>query len=742
MNGLSDSSDQSPILKDDGTLPSDRYGMPKTDHTRWRYYTDEYGKNSWVYRRETDHLTRFPPSAFTLHTLELPSLKTPKLSKPETPFQAAYNSYSFLTSLQDECGTFPCQYGGPMFMIIAYVVAKYFTGVPFSDEERIEICRYLVNRAHPVDGGWGLHTIDKSTVFGTTINYVVLRILGMEKEHPALVKARRLLKSLGGAIGCPLWGKAYLAILNLYDWRGVNPSPPELWSLPYWIPLHPGRWWVHTRAIFLSLSYLYSNKVCKPLNPLLEQLRQEIYVKPYESIDFSKHRNTVNQVDLYYPHSKVLDITNNLLVLWDKYQPSWLRKRFNSYAAELVFKDLQNNDHLSIAPLSCALNSIVVFIEKGKQSMEFERLVFRWPDTLFMTPEGMMVCGTNGVQVWDVSFALQYAVYSGLAGCPEFKDSIIKGYRFLCRSQFTDNCVEGSFRDPRKGAFPFSTKIQGYTVSDTTSEAMKALIMIQNYPGFEFLKEEFPPERFYEAVDILLSLHNKSTYHYGSFASYEQIKGSEILEKLNPAECFANIMVEYPYVECTDSSVLGLVSFREHFDYRAEEIDETISTAIDYIISYQQKDGSWYGSWGVCFTYATMFALEALSTQGYTYENSETVRNGCNFLISKQEEDGGWAESFRSCEIHTYVRHVKSEVVQSSWALLALLSSQYPDEKPLQRSARFLMNKQNPDGSYSYNHMEGVFNHSCAIEYPNYKYYFPAKALGLYAKRFGKNAKV
>jgi squalene cyclase len=49
------------------------------------------------------------------------------------------------------------------------------------------------------------------------------------------------------------------------------------------------------------------------------------------------------------------------------------------------------------------------------------------------------------------------------------------------------------------------------------------------------------------AIDTILSLQNPT----GGFASYELVRGSPLLELLNPAEVFANIMIEYPYVECT-----------------------------------------------------------------------------------------------------------------------------------------------------------------------------------------------
>lgn len=43
-----------------------------------------------------------------------------------------------------------------MFLLPGVVIASYVTGMPFREEERIEIIRYLINLAHPDDGGWGL----------------------------------------------------------------------------------------------------------------------------------------------------------------------------------------------------------------------------------------------------------------------------------------------------------------------------------------------------------------------------------------------------------------------------------------------------------------------------------------------------------------------------------------------------------------------------------------------------------
>ena len=50
---------------------------------------------------------------------------------------------------------------------------------------------------------------------------------------------------------------------------------------------------------------------------------------------------------------------------------------------------------------------------------------------------------------------------------------------------------------------------------------------------------------------------------------------------------------------------------RRYPDYRADDIDRVSKAAIKFIHGTQRDDGSWYGSWGICFTYATMFAVES-----------------------------------------------------------------------------------------------------------------------------------
>lgn len=102
-------------------------------------------------------------------------------------------------------------------------------------------------------------------------------------------------------------------------------------------------------------------------------------------------------------------------------------------------------------------------------------------------------------------------------------------------------------------------------------------------------------------------------------------------------------------VECTSSALQTLAMFRELYPgYRDEEIGKCIKGGSKFIENKQREDGAWFGSWGVCFTYGTLFAVQGLVAAGRTYENSSSIRKACSFLLSTQLSTGGWGETYPS----------------------------------------------------------------------------------------------
>lgn len=210
-----------------------------------------------------------------------------------------------------------------------------------------------------------------------------------------------------------------------------------------------------------------------------------------------------------------------------------------------------------------------------------------------------------------------------------------------------------------------------------------ATVLLKGLIIFESLYETLIDEsRLFDCVETLLDMQNPN----GGYASYEKIRGSKHLELLNPAEVFDKIMVEIAYPECTSAVLVSLSKFRQHYSTpRNKEIEQAIQKAVHFIKQCQRTDGSWYGSWAICFTYATYCAIQGLEANGEQYDNSISVRKACDFLLMKQMEDGGWGEHYSSCDEKRYIHHAKSQVVNTAWAVLGLMYAGYPDPAPIIR---------------------------------------------------------
>ncbi|BFZ56909.1 Lanosterol synthase (Oxidosqualene--lanosterol cyclase) [Savitreella phatthalungensis] len=700
-----------------------------TDLSRWRLDQDQpIGVSVWRYLAQEESKSN-PQSISERYFLGY-KLPWKTYAKPKTALESARNGFRFFQQLQEPSGHWACFYGGPSFLLPGLIFAMYISETPFPEPQRIEWIKFI-RWCQNDDGGWGMHFDGSSTNFGTSLYYVAARILGVQADDQLCVLARTKLRELGGAVAAPQWAKFWLAALGLFDWRGVNPVPSEFWLLPEWMPIHPWRWWIHTRVVYLPMSYIYSNRLSMPTNELLEQLKGEIYVEPFEQIRFERHRNNVSSIDLQKPHSAVLRLINWILYYWMFYvRPAWLGDAANRETEHLMRSEDENTGYADLAPVNKAMQMVASYYIHGRDSEEVRQHRQKVWEYMWIDERGMTSSGTNGVQTWDTAFAISTLYEAGLHKEPEFRNCLNRALDFLDRTQFRDDPTH-RYRQRRKGGWPFSTKNNGYIVSDCAAEGLKSVLLLQQ--SEDIFAKRLTDDRLFECVDTLLTMQNSN----GGFASYEKVRASQLLELLNPAEVFDRIMVEYCYVECSAAVCSSLSLFNSLYpDYRSKEIRESRQRAIEYIKTQQLSDGSFYGSWGICFTYGTMFALEAFALQSDTYENCIEVQRACDFLISKQREDGGWGESWKSSETEIYCQNDTSTVCQTSWALIGLLTARYPDREKLERGVKLLMDRQTSHGEWLQEDTEGVFNRTVMIGYPNYRHYFTVKALGLFAKRY------
>eukprot|EP00960_Hanusia_phi_P060762 764619-Hanusia_phi.AAC.1 len=142
-----------------------------------------------------------------------PETSTP----PKTAKEAAEKAIRFYSMLQNEDGHWGGDYAGPMFLMPGLIFTCYITGVDLAEKKEAMIA-YLCNHQQE-DGGWGTHIESPSTMFGSVLSYVSLRLLGLSSNHPALAKGRKFIQANGGAVRVAV----FLSTL-----RGYGRSPPPL----------------------------------------------------------------------------------------------------------------------------------------------------------------------------------------------------------------------------------------------------------------------------------------------------------------------------------------------------------------------------------------------------------------------------------------------------------------------------------------------------------------------------------
>uniref|UniRef100_A0A8D3BY98 Terpene cyclase/mutase family member n=1 Tax=Scophthalmus maximus TaxID=52904 RepID=A0A8D3BY98_SCOMX len=696
---------------------------PATDLSRWRL-TNMEGRQTWRYVEEQETPDR-AQTMLEAHSLGIDT-NTFVSDSPtaHTAVDVALKGMHFYSHLQAEDGHWAGDYGGPLFLLPGLLITCHVAKIPLPEAWKKEMVRYLRSVQLP-DGGWGLHIEDKSTVFGTALSYISQRILGVEPDDPDMVKARNNLHGKGGAVGIPSWGKFWLAILNVYSWEGMNTLLPEMWLFPAWMPAHPSTLWCHCRQVYLPMSYCYAVRLAAEEDSLVLSLRQELYLQDYATINWPAQRNNVAACDMYKPHSTLLTFAYKVLNVYEAHHSSTLREM----AVKELYDHIQADDRftkcISIGPISKTINMLVRWYVDGPSSPVFQEHVSRIPDYLWSGKQSLTTQqlfnktnGTNGSQLWDTCFAVQ---------------AFLEVAQLFSHTSFCLLLMQASWHIQRTGVggFPFSTLDCGWIVADCTAEGLKSVMLLQELcPS---ISQPVPTERLYDAVNVLLSMKNSD----GGFATYETKRGGRLLELLNPSEVFGDIMIDYTYVECTSAVMQALWHFQKvHPEHRAEEIRSTLREGLEYCRRVQRPDGSWEGSWGVCFTYGIWFGLEAYACMGHVYEDKDVcveVQKACQFLLDRQMPDGGWGEDFESCEQRCYIQSSTAQIHNTCWALLGLMAVRHPDRQVIERGVQLLIDKQLPNGDWPQENIAGVFNKSCAISYTSYRNVFPVWTLGRFS---------
>ncbi len=632
---------------------------------------------------------------------------------------------SQLLAEQRESGCWEGEMVWCTMILSQYIIVQRITGRSFDRNTRAEMTKYFcVSRTR--EGVWGLHPESGGYVFFTTLAYVSLRLLGVSADDPMLLTARRWLHAqAGGVLAIPSWGKFWLAVLDLYGYEGVNPIPPEIFLLPMRLPFHPHHYYCHTRLIYLAMAYLYGSRCRANLGPIINELRNELYDQPYENIDFNAHRHHLAATDLYVRPSAWLRLAYNALHFYERIHFRFARRRALERCFRSIVAEQKATQYLALSPVNGLLNCLALWSRDSNHPDLASSLngfqKWKWQDEA----EGIRYTGARS-QTWDTAFAMM-ALLETPTVAGGAMEALHRAYGFLRDVQMTTEIPDyrGQSRDPAVGGWCFSDGEHRWPVSDCTAEALCAVLKMHETLKAPADSERISVQRIGQAASFILSRQNAD----GGFGTYERRRGSAWLEAVNPSEMFGHCMTERSYVECTGSALSALAHVREsHPTLLRPQIDNAIDRGVEFLRGRQRPDGSFSGFWGINFTYAIFHVVKGLRAAGIPADDAAVARTAA-WLTGKQRSDGGWGEHYSGCLEDRYVEHPQSQVVMTSWALLALMQLVPAGSTPVTRGIAWLRSMQRTDGSWPRQSMNGVFFGSAMLDYRLYKSYFPIWAL-------------
>jgi squalene-hopene/tetraprenyl-beta-curcumene cyclase len=623
---------------------------------------------------------------------------------------ALHRGTEALLAEQDPAGYWVHELEADATITSEYLLLRRWLGIADPDQET-RAARHLLSLQLP-DGGWPIYANGPAHISATVKAYFALKMAGLSPAHPALVRACRRVRDLGGITQVNVFTRILLALFGEMDWKGVPCMPVEIMLLPRWcyFNLYEISYWSRTVLVPLLIIFAHRPVRAAPAHARLD----ELYLVPRAEADLSFGRD-----EKICTWRNFFLFVDRCLRVHDRLVRQPFRQRAIRVAERWMLERMQGEGGLGgIFPAMA--NAVIALVclgyrpdspEVKKGLAPIEALCLDAPDTFRVQP-----CLSP---IWDTALTISTLVEAGLA--PDHP-ALVRAGRWLLDRQ--TRCA-GDWRLKAPGVAPggWAFQFENEYYPDVDDSA----VVLMSLRKLRLPDEEAKTRTLARGLNWILALQGSD----GGWGAYDRDNNRLIFNKIPFADHGALMDPSTEDLAGRVLEALGYLGFRP---------DEPVAArAIAFIKSRQCPDGSWYGRWGVNYLYGTWSVLAGLNAIGEDM-SQPSVRRAVAWLLNRQNPDGGWGESCYAYDDPHTTGMGRSTASQTAWALLALFHAGEAAHPAVARGVQFLLSTQRSDGFWDEAEFTGTgFPRVFYLRYHGYRAYFPLWALACYRRSQTEN---
>jgi len=480
----------------------------------------------------------------------------------------------------------------------------------------------------------------------------------------------------GGIPKARLFTKCFLALLGQWPWQRMVPIPPELVLMPPTAPLSIYSFSCWARQTFVALALAQSLRPVKAIDVDLSA----IGARPGETRP--PRRPTALRRKAQQRAEQWIRARQEADGSWGGIQPPWVW-------GIIALKAL-GHDETDPTLRNAVLGWDGFMVEDGDR----------------LRPEA---CQSP---VWDTALAVLALRACGVAAD---HPQLVKAGEYLLREEVTAR-GDWAIRRPKLPSGGWAFEFENDNYPDTDDTGVVALALRELGIGDDAVRR---------GLDWLVGMQSKG----GGWGAFDVDNSAMWLYKM--PFCDFGKVTDEPSADVTAHALEVLA--------REPAYGDAVEHGLRWLLKEQEKDGSWFGRWGVNHLYGTGAVLPALEACGLPDDHPAFTR-ATAWLDSVQQQSGGFGEDIRSYADPAWRgRAPFATPSQTAWALIAYNAAGNAEGVGAQKAANYLCETQLANGDWDEQHFTGTgFPLDFMIRYHLYRISFPLLALGRTRERLNR----